>query len=70
MITSFIGAPGCGKSTALAWVARRATRKRCAPISICGHLVSSGHTQLFTNFPFSVLGKEENKSFTKILVIS
>lgn len=52
MITSFIGAPGCGKSTALAWVARRASRKRCAPISICGHLVSSGHTQLFTNFPF------------------
>lgn len=52
MITSFIGAPGCGKSTALAWVAHRATTRRNKPISICGQLVSSGHPLLFTNFPF------------------
>lgn len=52
MITSFIGAPGSGKSTALAWVARRALRKRNQPISICGSPVSSGHPLLFTNFPF------------------
>lgn len=53
MITSFIGSPGCGKSTALAWVARRATRKPNKPIYICGSPVSSGHPHLFTNFPFS-----------------
>lgn len=52
MITQFIGVPGSGKTTALAWVARRALRKRNQPISICGYLVSSGHPLLFTNFPF------------------
>lgn len=52
MITAFIGSPGCGKSTALAWVARRATRKPGKPIYICGSPVSTGHSHLFTNFFF------------------
>lgn len=52
MITQFIGVPGSGKTTALAWVARRAIRKPGCPISICGELVSSGHSIVYTNFPF------------------
>lgn len=52
MITAFIGAPGCGKSTALAWVARRATQRPNKPICISGFQVSEGHPLLFTNFPF------------------
>lgn len=52
MISAFIGSPGCGKSTALAWVARRATTRPNKPIYICGQCVSEGHTMLFTNFPF------------------
>lgn len=52
MISAFIGSPGCGKSTALAWVARRATQRPNLPIFICGRKISDGHTQLFTNFPF------------------
>lgn len=52
MISAFIGSPGSGKSTALAWVARRATTHPNKPITICGETVSKGHTLLFTNFPF------------------
>lgn len=52
MVSAFIGSPGCGKTTALAWVARRATRKRNKPIYISGVCVSEGHTHVFTNFEF------------------
>lgn len=52
MISAFIGAPGCGKSTALAWVARRATTQPDKPIFISGFPVSAPHKTVYTNFPF------------------
>lgn len=52
MISAFIGAPGCGKSTALAWVAQRATRRPDRPIFISNFKVSDPHEYLYTNFPF------------------
>lgn len=52
MISNFNGVPGCGKSTMLAWVARRATLHPNKPIFLCGQQISSGHPITFTNFPF------------------
>lgn len=52
MITMFCGVPGSGKSTGLAWAARRATRRPGRPIYLCGQKISDPHKTVYTNFPF------------------
>lgn len=52
MISAFIGSPGSGKSTAAAWVARKATRQPNKVIRVAGQPISSGHANVVTNFDF------------------
>lgn len=52
MISMFCGVPGSGKSTGLAWVARRATTRPERPIYLCGSKIADAHPTVYTNFPF------------------
>lgn len=50
MITMLCGLPGSGKSTALAWLCKKAVAGK--ELYLCGHKISNSHKNIVTNFPF------------------
>lgn len=50
MISMLCGLPGSGKSTALAWLCKKALDGK--DLYLCGQKIANGHKNIVTNFPF------------------
>lgn len=66
MITMICGVPGSGKSTALAWVAKKALSGKNRPIVLAGSKIADHHEHVLTNFPFPGASKLDFNTLGKV----